>query len=281
MEPSEAVNQIETALRLVIEACLGPKWLSAKGAPSQGVLEERQRVDTARRDGATISKNLLDFTMTTDLSKIILANWDKFKPVFGDKKRFEVDIGRVEDFRNPVAHTRALLPFERELLSGVAGQIRNQVSLFRSQVDNPSAQYYPLIERVSDSFGNVPTLYGQSVTRLNVGDEVVIEATAFDSTGRELQWTLFATTSNNQSIWPYQGMPNWLRIPEAQSQSGTQVQLRVTIEPEQVGESFALAVFLTTPGKYHRHPAHGSNSQYDAYDDCAFFFYAVNPPVDD
>lgn len=35
------------------------------------------------------------------------------------------------DYRNPAVHNRELLDFEVELSSGGAGQIRNQVALFR------------------------------------------------------------------------------------------------------------------------------------------------------
>jgi len=74
--------------------------------------------------------------------------------VFDDKKRTEVYFGILEDFRNPSAHSRELATFERELLSGISTQLRNQVALYRTALD-PANAHYPLIESIIDCFGQV------------------------------------------------------------------------------------------------------------------------------
>ena len=56
---------------------------------------------------------------------------------------------RLDNIRNAVGHSRPLLPFERDLLSGIAGQIRNQVTIYMSTQDE-AGDIYPRIESVTD-----------------------------------------------------------------------------------------------------------------------------------
>lgn len=161
MEPTDALRSIETALRLAIREVFGYEWIGAKGAPDEEKLRERGVEEEKRRDGAVVSRDLLDYTETYHLTGIISDNWEKFQPVFKDKGRTLAYFGVIEDVRNSVAHSRDLVPFERDLISGIAGQLRNQVALFRSSEDQ-SARYYPKIERIVDGFGieGIPDGYG-------------------------------------------------------------------------------------------------------------------------
>ncbi len=179
MEPTDALRSIETALRLLISDVLGsPRWLAAPGAPSEDRLRERQAEEAKRRDGATVSSNLINYTETYHLTTIIEKNWEKFQPAFKDKIRTLAYFGVINDVRNSVAHSRDLVPFERDLISGIAGQLRNQVSLYRS-AQTASAKYYPLIEDLKDE--------GRACT---VGDEadddglLHLDAPSFDARGR-------------------------------------------------------------------------------------------------
>jgi len=153
MDATDALRAIETALRISIYKVLDDGWLTAPGAPDISKLEDKRVAEDKRRDGAVTSDDLLEYTETYQLTQIVLRNWESFQPVFKDKKRTEVYLGILEDVRNAVAHSRDLMAFEKELLSGIAGQLRAQVSRFRNEVDGSTA-YYPLIEKVRDSLGN-------------------------------------------------------------------------------------------------------------------------------
>jgi hypothetical protein len=97
-------------------------------------LRERQAEAAKRPDGAVVSIDLLDYTEIYHLTGMIERNWEKFKPAFNDKGRTLAFFGVVKDVRNSVAHSRDLLPFERDLISGIAGQLRNQgVTLSKRQ----------------------------------------------------------------------------------------------------------------------------------------------------
>ncbi len=64
--------------------------------------------------------------------------------MFKDKKRTEVHFGVVEDVRSTIAHSRDLMSFERDLLSGMSGQLLAQVSRYSHDLHG-SAIYYPHI----------------------------------------------------------------------------------------------------------------------------------------
>lgn len=197
MEPTDALQLIENALRLAIRRVLGEEWIGVSGAPVRDSLEEKRAAEAKRRDGAPIPNDLLEYVETYHLTGMVLKNWERFQPVFDDKKRTEVYFGVVHDVRNTVAHSRTLMAFERDLLSGVAGQIRAQVAAFRGAVDE-SSLYYPLIERVFDSLGNEGittdgTGYQTPVARLAVGEVVTFTASAFAADGNEVIWKLQKT----------------------------------------------------------------------------------------
>ncbi|MGW2130596.1 hypothetical protein [Streptomyces coelicoflavus] len=260
IEPSLAVQTVEIALRELIRRVLGPEWSQKRGAPDLERLREKQEEDRKRRDGAIINDDLLAYTELYSLTQIIEKNWESFKPAFGDSARTKVFLGILADFRNPVAHSRQLLPFERELLSGAAGQLRNQVSLFLSRDDGPH-RYYPSIESVTDSFGH---LAGSSYdadrfhtgTRLNVGDRVAYHCMATDPRGREIIWRLAIGSSTQQE--------------EVAVVAGVPAELTWEVEERHVGEKRWVRISAAHVGRFHRR---------EGFDDDRFFTYNVNPPL--
>ncbi|MEE3127442.1 MAG: hypothetical protein VX494_09545, partial [Actinomycetota bacterium] len=177
--------------------------------------------------------------------------------------RFGVYFDRLDQFRNPPAHSRELLPFERDLLAGMAGEIRNRVTIYRSEM-GPSREYYPRIEWVRDSFGNSSASEDARMqdvftkVRLAIGQQVTFQCRGWDPQGRDLNWRL-----EEQGI----GRP---RLDTA---TGTDVTLSFTAAREHVGDSLSVAIVLVGSGEYHRY---GPGS----YDGVAAFHYAVSPPTD-
>lgn len=259
MDPDKSLHSIETALRLATFIML-PDWERANGAPDLGRLADRQREEAARRDGVTVSSSLLDYTMTTELTKLVLSNWETYKPIFADMARTKVYFGILEDVRNAIAHGRELVPYEQNLLEGIAGQIRNQVSAYRTEND-PSALHYPLIERVTDNFGRDG--FSHDKPRLNVGDELKFSASAFGVGGRENRWRL--RWSNSRS-----------RLEESEEVArGNDVSIAMIIDECHVSESLSVVISLCTASTFTRH----SDSIEGNYDDHRQFEYSVNPPA--
>ncbi|MCG5463582.1 hypothetical protein MED01_001737 [Micromonospora sp. MED01] len=263
MEPVESLRSIEIALRLVIKQVLGEEdWLQARGAPDAERLTERQVEEAKRRDGAVVSDDLIDYTEAYHLTGIVEKNWDRFQSVFKDKARTLAYFGVLEDVRNSIAHSRDLVPFERDLLSGIAGQFRNQISLFRGQ-HTPSSAYYPLIESVVDSFGREGLTgmpyFQDDVPRLDVGDVIRFSGRAFDAKKKGVIWEI------KTGYIPYgEKVPVFA--------SGDTVEFDYVVTEDDVSESFVLSVRIRTDGRFHREN-HGH-----PYDDERSFPFSVNPP---
>lgn len=252
---------METALRELIRRVLGPDWTTKRGAPDLERLKEKQEEDRKRRDGAIVSDDLLAYTEFYSLTQLIEKNWDSFKPAFGDLARTKVLLGILGDFRNPVAHSRDLLPFERDLLSGASGQLRNQVSLFLSRDDGPH-RYYSSIESVTDSFGySGGTSYDADLhvcpTRLSVGERITFQCMGIDPRGRELTWRLEVGNSFDKV--------------EIATAAGVPAELVWDIGAAHVGEKRWVRISIEHDGSFQR---------WGNYDDERFYTYHVNPPLD-
>lgn len=256
MEPSEAVNVVESVLRDAIRGVLGEAWRDVPGV-NVPTLEERRVEEGKRRNGAVVDEDLLAYTHLWDLQEIVLRRWEQFKPIFKDQSRFKVYMGRLDDFRNAPMHSRALLPFERDLLSGIAGEFRNVLTLWRSE-KAPDMSWYPRIESITDSLGNSLNLNQAIVVvpaRLQVGEVLTFRCVGWDPQDRELTWTLKAQS---------------LVSPELDRQTGGEATLTWRVQDQHVAESSIVVIEMRSSGKYHRHMT-GIDANVTA-------LYAVEPP---
>lgn len=272
MDPAKALSRIENSLRIAIRERL-PKWQSLLDSEAAEKLNNKATEEAKRRDGTVASADLLDYTETYQLTGLILKQWDQgsFKDVFDDLARTKVFLGVVEDYRNAVAHGRDLLAYEADLLSGVAGQLRNQVALYRSSATT-RARYYPLIERAEDSFGrpgadpkSTNTIPNQAM-RFDVGDVYTVKASAI-SAGRdfEIRWTL--------DVKPYAD-PALGAVGGEVYASGDDVEISYTFTEANVREYMYVRLLLSTTSKHHRNQTHH-------YDDAVYWPVSINPPDDE
>jgi hypothetical protein len=100
------------------------------------------------------SVDLLDYSDLFDLLTMSEEDWSRVAPALGKGKEVLSLLKRLDDLRNNVAHGRQLVPFEVHLFAGIAGDIRNRVTIYMSTQD-PSGNNFPRIESVTDEFGNV------------------------------------------------------------------------------------------------------------------------------
>lgn len=265
LEPSESVAVFESALRSAIREVL-PVWQTKLTAEAVEKLKEKQSIDNKKRDGAVASSDLLDYTETTQLTRLVESNWDSFKPLFQDLARLKVMFELVNDYRNPAQHNRVVLPFERDLLSGGAQQVQNQVAIFRG-TSGSKTRYYPRIESATDHLGRasvVPAdIYSQPARpRLDVGDWVEVQASAVAARGFDLEWWIFA----GDLLPGFEMMTRPNRGPDA---IGSEVVLRCRMTAADVSEQRTVHVRMASTSKFHRT---------DWYDGHAYFHFAVNPP---
>lgn len=261
---SDAEADLRELVALVLRQYRGPDWINESGLSRDRIstAERRQRNDTALRTPySNFHHGIEDFLELEDVRAIINKNWSLFEIALGpDKTHFNAFMERFQRLRNPDAHGRALRPFERSLLVGIAGDIRNRVTIYRSEND-PMGDPYPRIERVVDSLGNsmlLPVPGGSipvTVTGMQVklGQELIYDCSAWNPGSGRLLWTLQSHDG------------------ESASATGENVQLRYTVLEDDVSEAFRIGIKMRSDRKYHRA---------DGLDGIGSFQYIVRPPVE-
>ncbi len=259
MEPTEAVNVLEVAFRELIRVVWGDEW-KMKSKVDVTNLEQKHRAESAKRRGAVVSSDLLDYTEFTQLGKMLLDNWPDFAEALGKRKYIEVYIDRLNGLRNAPMHSRVLLPFERDLLAGMVGEIVNLVTIYRSQ-RSPDAEYYPVIDSVDDSFGNKSPRIGimASGLHLRVGETVSFNCSATDPQARELIWDATVIQGARQREILSDGR-------------GAVVNVTWLVDETDVGEKVSVLVRVRSTGKYYRT---------SGWDDSRLLIYSVLPPAAD
>lgn len=256
----DEIARTEGALRGLVRVVLGDAWLELSGFPQEAIdaMRARQVEDQARRKAARVGGDLLDYTELTQLSRIILRNWEQFRPAIGPhKKNVEMDFDRLRAIRNPVAHTRPLLPYEVHLAAGIGGELRNRIVLYRSAMDEAD-QIWPMLEYVRDSFGNEVTESNGVVSTkltLRVGDQVGFTAAATDPEGKSLTWRAYNFSRGAAH--------------EGATAEGEVVSLSWVAREADIGTSTGVWVTVTANERsHHRH---------SRWDGIAQFFYRVLP----
>ncbi|MEV6417357.1 hypothetical protein [Kribbella sp. NPDC051718] len=211
MDPSVALVTCEQAVRQLMTTtypqAFGKNWLAHVSKPGsiekwEGRHTEEEEAKRAKRGVISVDDSLLAYAEFYELFDIAWKYWDPLQPALGKRAETGALLKRFGDLRNTVAHSRALLEFEADLLAGIAGEIRNRVTIYMSTRD-PLDNYYPRIESVVDSFGNIsPDSSGLSSSletglTLNMGDLVTFMCRGIDPQGRELEWWLDNWYTNN------------------------------------------------------------------------------------
>lgn len=259
MGPAESINAVEVALRDLIEQILGENfgsdWINKCGTPEKiHQWKDRKTQEAKQRDATVAEERLIYYADFTDLAPIIKRHWELFKPCLDSRKTFDVYMERLEEFRNAPMHSRTLVPFERALVEGMTGEIRNKVTIYRSRIQEVD-EHFPRIEFARDSFGNA-TAAGEerkstSVT-LRPGDKVTFECAGWDPLGQPLKWTLTALPGGQKLEY-----------------EGAEAQFEWRVAEANIGSTCWIEIRLISDRAWHRRSG--------LYDDSATFSYTVLP----
>jgi hypothetical protein len=263
------LNLLENVLRDLIEKVLrkphGDTWLAHTGLTQDRLdkWQERRDEEPKRRPGGEVDQRLLYYADFPDVVAIIQKNWaGGFKDCFHDRKRFDVYMDRLSAFRNPHAHSRELLPFEQQLVVGMTGQLRQEITVFLSTGGTgPEPELFPRIEEVRDNFGtravgqatdNTNVGEGTSTMVLHPGDKLAFVARAWDPEDGPIKWTVHFPTQNR--ILDFKGHV---------------IEVEWTIELRDVAQSSYLYFQIASTRPYHRHT--------DGHDDATSMRYVIRP----
>jgi HEPN superfamily Swt1-like protein len=273
MQPAEALATCEQALRSLISTVLAKKlgrdWVSQVfSAEKVAKLREVREEETGRRTRrgvAAVPTSELAYAQFFDVLTVLRKHWEDFKPALGDQKETLGLLSRFEALRNSVAHSRDLLPFEEELLSGIAGEIRNRVTIYMSSQD-PTGDYFARIDSVTDSLGNCidnfpqdPMEHGASLRTgavLHPGDVVTFRCRGTDPQGRELVWWVLPTREENNP-----------------RHTGRDLEIAWHVSRLDVAARVDIHIYMESTRPHHRVNHGGAVT----FDHCATFIYTVLP----
>lgn len=200
MEETKALKEVENSLRDFISSLMneekGSDWINSCGISPDRIIQWKERRETEKKKQkfGTPENRLLYYSDFYDLSSIIDKNWnDKFKAALGDKATILLFLRILDDFRNPDAHRRELLPHQKHLIIGISGEIRNRIILYRSKKET-GEDYFPRIESVRDNLGNLCTpekMFVDTNLILRPGDKLTFVVTASDPLGEALEYECF------------------------------------------------------------------------------------------
>jgi hypothetical protein len=203
-----------------------------------------------------VEERILYYADFYDLGTVLKKNWQEFSPALGDWKTMEVWLKELERLRDPDAHRRELLPHQKHLIIGISGEIRNRIVRYRSKRET-AEDYFPRIESIRDSLGNIWTPAAGSMhmmttgSILRPGDIVDIVVTATDPLGEKLTYGSQIVTRRAETQW---------------QDTGT---FTVRIAESDVRRAFFVELSIKSPRKHH-----ASSSD----DDSVLLTYQVLPP---
>jgi hypothetical protein len=151
--------------------------------------KERKEAEEARQKFGTVEERVIYYADFYDIKKILQKQWGavpEFADALGEWRVIEVWLSELKKLRDPDAHRRELLPHQKHLAAGIAGEIRTRLVRYRSKQE-ATEDFYPRIEAIKDSFGNVWTFGDpkgyKAPTILHPGDLLEFVVTATDPLG--------------------------------------------------------------------------------------------------
>jgi len=260
LDITQVLKDTENALRDFISTTLtktfGADWPTKCGVSTDRVAKwnERKEVELKRQGGGVVEARLIYYADFFDVRTILEKNWDKFADALGDLKTMRVYLDELEKLRDPDAHRRELLPHQKQLAAGIAGEIRTRLIRYRSKLET-SEDYFPRIESARDSLGNIWTagdpgmavLFTKQILR--PGDVIDYVITASDPMGQPLKYRV-CRGHFEKGQWQAENT------------------LALTVSDKDIGDTFGVAVQIR------------SNRPHHARSDCdaeVTFYYTVLP----
>ena len=245
----------------------GAGWLERVSNPDQrATWRERYEDEVMRRPGVLAVPPVgLEYSELYELIDIAKNHWQPIAPALGKQADILPLLKHVRRIRNTPAHSRDVVPFERELLSGIAGEVRSRVTVHMT-TQGPDGDPYPRIESVVDSFGDAATMLpyigeiaggSKRHTLLSPGDIVNFTCVGLDPRGRDLHWYL-------ESPRGAEGRTD--------APSGEPATLTWHVTEKHIMESVFVGIYMSAVGATYHRAGH--------FDHRVYFQYRVRNPGD-
>ncbi len=199
MEISESLKSTENSLRdlfsFVLSKKLGVEWYRSCGVSADRISQWDERRQTDEIKFGHSDPRLIYYADFYDLKTILKKNWDNgLSEVFKNLKEIEVLLDLLDEIRNPEAHRRELLPYQKHLAIGISGKIRSDITGYFSNMETGDS-FYPRLECIQDNLGNTWSIgeYRMKLTGciLRPGDYLQFKVSATDPMGDALEYAFF------------------------------------------------------------------------------------------
>lgn len=259
IDVTQALKDTENSLRDFIASVLfkkfGTNWIEQCGVTPERIKrwEESKSIEEKRQEFGVVEERLIYYAEFYDLKTILNKHWTEFSDALGDKKAMEVWLDELGRFRDPDAHRRELLPHQKHLAVGIAGEIRTRLVRYRSKQET-SEDYFPRIESARDNYGSIiiTNEYKALFTKIALRPNDIIEfvITASDPLDDIIEYGIGIIGMGFNIDWQKENM------------------FSVRLLESHIGRDFYVNLYIKSSREFHA-------SQ--DYDDLVQFFYDVLP----
>lgn len=213
MELSESLKSSENAIRdlfgFILSAKHGNDWVKSCGVSENRITKWKERQIEDQKKYNRCDPRLVYYADFYDLKTILKKNWEYgLSNVFGNLKEMEVFLDVLGDLRNPDAHRRELLPYQKHLILGMGGHIKTSISRYYSVMETRDS-YYSRIESIQDSLGNTWSLGDRNPYLTNCivrpVDNIQFQVSAFDPSDGKISYGLFPVAMPHSVTWNTDG----------------------------------------------------------------------------
>lgn len=140
MNPIETIeNELRNLIDDILSDKFGISWTEdtkiGLGGDWSNKLTEKAKNDVSVRGNIAVYGTPLLYSEFSDLKNLIEKHKALFQCVFKKWERTIEFLGAAEDFRNSLAHNREISPTQQSLLRGIAGEIADDIALWRIGTD--------------------------------------------------------------------------------------------------------------------------------------------------
>lgn len=244
-----SIQDYENTIRTLVLLLIGSDESSYKVSHERiEKWKEKRSEENKKYAGLNPELRLIYYSDFYDLKTIIGKNWEVFKPILDEKKRFEIYFDEISALRNSYAHGRDLFPHQLQFINYIVEDIKSKIVVHHNKSMSTN-DYFIKVLKVSDNYGGnwsttTEMLSVRSETILRVGDQLTLLVDAYDPKGRTITYKLRAIKDKSSSITSTQNCLT-ISVTKEMVAKNSLVQLIVSTEEEAYENRATFSILYT------------------------------------
>lgn len=231
-------NALKDFIEMILKKNYGEEYISHLGLSEQRIsVIEEQREIAAEQYSQELHQDykLIDFINFIDIKTILKKHWEsEFQVVLGKWEETAVFLDILDAFHQSDANNRQLITYQKHLILGICGSLRNKLVTFRSWKDHAHGGF-AVIESVMDNFGNIWTPSHPKKVRSNItlreGDILEFVINAKDAEDRDIEYRVFPEKWTTSNV---------IQVPLQKRHTGKDVNVHIAIRSESKQHAYPL-----------------------------------------